>query len=79
MAAVRWHSLRRPCKGIEVFRLCKLLCFRDACREVLPRHNAIDSCEGIGAVLFGFEQSLPNSPKSRSLSLVALPAAWNCF
>lgn len=51
-----------PVQEVEVLWLRKLLCFSNACRKLLPRHYVFNSCEGIGAVLLGFEQSLPDLP-----------------
>ena len=64
-----------PIKEVEVSRLCKLLRFRDACRELLPRHDVFDSCEGIAAVLLGFEQSLPDLPIKPELLVDGLASA----
>ena len=60
VAAQRCVALADPVQEVEVFRLGKLLCFRNAGCEVVPGNNRFDGGEGITAALLGFKQSLTN-------------------
>jgi hypothetical protein len=63
---------------IKVGRPRQCLRFGDAGGEGVPGHDGLDGGERIAAALLGLNQRWPMRPYIRTLSLIALPEAWNC-